>query len=130
MSSQGGGGNSGPMSPSKPLQNATTPTANLAKKFKLAEFRYGKEELLQLFVNNPERPADMPMVPPICVTQPSPPLAFVPLTDDEQVGQIVKCRYSVSFYPTGVVVYMLFCSTFGGTILMFFNFVAGHIRWC
>jgi PERQ amino acid-rich with GYF domain-containing protein len=63
-----------------------TPTANLVKKFKLAEFRYGKEELLQLFVDSAELPADMPPLPPISNVQSSSPLAFVPQGADEQVG--------------------------------------------
>ena len=82
LSSQGSGTSVGPTSPSKPV---TTPTTNLVKKFKLAEFRYGKEELLQLMVENSEVPPDMPLLVPICRPQPSLPLAFVPPTEEEQV---------------------------------------------
>ena len=85
LSSQGGGSSAGVSSPTKQLQTPTTPTAPLVKKFKLAEFRYGKEELLQLFVEKPDLPEDMPHLPPISIPKPSPPLAFVPLTDEEQV---------------------------------------------
>lgn len=80
LSSQGGA-----TSPTKPLQTPTTPTANLAKKFKLAEFRYGKEELLQLYVESPEMPQNMASVPPITKVRPSVPLAFMPQTEEEQV---------------------------------------------
>ena len=87
LSSQGSGGSSGPLSPSKPHQTSMTPTTTLAKKFKLAEFRYGKEELLQLFVDSPELPRDMPVLVPIINGQPSPPLAFLPLSEEEQVSK-------------------------------------------
>ena len=85
LSSQGGGSNAGPPSPTKPLQTPTTPV-NLTKKFKLAEFRYGKEELLQLFVESEELPEDMPPLPPISNVRPSGPLALQPLSEEEQVG--------------------------------------------
>lgn len=86
LSSQGGGSNAGPPSPTKPLQTpVTVPTANLVKKFKLAEFRYGKEELLQLFMESAELPTDMPPFPPISNVPSSSPLAFLPLSDEEQV---------------------------------------------
>ena len=90
----------GPVSPGKanttnatPTTNVTTtsvttPTTNLVKKFKLAEFRYGKEELLQLFTQDPKLPSDMPLLAPICLAQPSTPLAFIPLSEEEQV-----CEY-------------------------------------
>ena len=88
LSSQGGGSNNaGPPSPTKPLQTPVTPTANLVKKFKLAEFRYGKEELLQLFVDSAELPADMPPLPPISHDHSSSPLAFMPLGEEEQVSK-------------------------------------------
>ena len=84
LSSQGTGSGVGPPSPNK--ATTTTPTTNLVKKFKLAEFRYGKEELLQLFVQDSELPTDMPLIPPICQTQTSLPLAFIPLSEEEQVS--------------------------------------------
>lgn len=84
LSSQGGGSNAGPSSPNKPLQTPTTPLS-LVKKFKLAEHRYGKEELLQMFVETAELPPDMPLLHPICTEHPSPPLAFLPLSEEEQV---------------------------------------------
>lgn len=82
-----GSNNAGPPSPTKPVQTPVTPTANLVKKFKLAEFRYGKEELLQLFVESAELPEDMPPLPPISHTHSSSPLAFMPLGEEEQVGR-------------------------------------------
>lgn len=86
LSSQGGGTNAGPPSPTKPLHTPSTPTTtSLTKKFKLAEFRYGKEELLQLFVESSELPADMPPLPPIINAHSSAPLAFLPPTEEEQV---------------------------------------------
>lgn len=91
LSSQGGGNNTGPPSPTKPLQTPITPTANLVKKFKLAEFRYGKEELLQLFADSTELPADMPPLPPISNVYSSHPLALLPLTEDEQVCSNISC---------------------------------------
>lgn len=89
LSSQGGGGNAGPPSPTKPLQTPTTPTVYLAKKFKLAEFRYGKEELLQLFMDSPELPVDMPPVPPISIENSTSPLAFMPLSEEDQVTDLL-----------------------------------------
>ena len=52
----------------------------------MAEHRYGKEELLQLFSEDRTKPEKMPMIPPITRTQALTPLAFMPLSEEEQVS--------------------------------------------
>lgn len=75
----------GPSSPTK-LPSTTTPTA-LAKKFqfKLAEYRYGKEELLQLYTEDLPAPNDLPNIATVTRTEVVTPLAFIPLSEEEQV---------------------------------------------
>ena len=61
----------------------------------MAEHRYGKEELLQLFCEDPIRPQGMPLISPITRTQALTPLAFMPLSEEEQVRILI----SVSVVP-------------------------------
>ncbi len=67
------------------LTTPTTPTASLGKRFPLAEHRYGREELLQLFGEDLAIPPDMVSLPPITRKQQLVPLAFMPLSSEEQV---------------------------------------------
>ena len=54
----------------------------------MAEHRYGKEELLQLFGEDPVRPSGMPKLFPITRENFATPLAFMPLSEEEQVLQM------------------------------------------
>ena len=56
------------------------------KKFPLASHRYGKEELLQLFSDDVERPDDLPDLLPLTRSQVLMPLSFMPLSEEEQVS--------------------------------------------
>ena len=65
---------------------AGTPTTISGKKFPLAKYRYGKEELLQLFSEVAERPDDIPDLSPLTKQYLSTPLSFMLLSEEEQVG--------------------------------------------
>ncbi len=69
------------------LATPTTPSASLGKKFTLAEYRYGREELLQLFSEELSLPTDMVDLPPVTRKQQLVPLAFMPLSSEEQVSR-------------------------------------------
>lgn len=56
------------------------------KKFPLAKHRYGKEELLQLFSDDVQRPNTLPHLTPLTRTQLLTPLSFMPLSEEEQVS--------------------------------------------
>ena len=101
-----GGGEGGGHSPLKhsqshnsfisPTKQPTTPTSSSGlaaaaaavpmKKFPLATHRYGKEELLQLFSDDAERPDDIPNLSPLTRNQLLTPLSFMPLSEEEQVS--------------------------------------------
>ena len=93
-SNSSGGANAVPPSPTKlPLSSSST-SASKKLHFKMAEHRYGKEELLQLFCEDPTRPPDMPTLFPITRDNTHTPLAFMPLSEDEQVRRY----YAVTIY--------------------------------
>ena len=81
----GGGANAVPPSPTKLPFSSSSTSASKKLHFKMAEHRYGKEELLQLFCEDPTRPPDMPTLFPITRDTTLTPLAFMPLSEDEQV---------------------------------------------
>ena len=56
----------------------------------MAEHRYGKEELLQLFCEDPDKPLRMPTISPITRSSAHTPLAFMPLSEDEQVDDFFQ----------------------------------------
>lgn len=59
--------------------------AGLAK-YKLADHRYGREEMLALFVPNTKMPDCLKDFPFIALEKAQAPLAIVPVTEEEQVG--------------------------------------------
>uniref|UniRef100_A0A8C9L6L6 GRB10 interacting GYF protein 2 n=1 Tax=Pavo cristatus TaxID=9049 RepID=A0A8C9L6L6_PAVCR len=71
--SSGGSVTSPPLSPALP-------------KYKLADYRYGREEMLALFVKDNKIPSDLldKEFLPILQEEPLPPLALVPFTEEEQ----------------------------------------------
>uniref|UniRef100_A0A452UK91 GRB10 interacting GYF protein 2 n=2 Tax=Ursus TaxID=9639 RepID=A0A452UK91_URSMA len=72
--SSGGSITSPPLSPALP-------------KYKLADYRYGREEMLALFLKDNKIPSDLldKEFLPILQEEPLPPLALVPFTEEEQV---------------------------------------------
>ncbi len=68
--------------------SVTSPPSSPAgvQKYKLAEHRYGREEMLALFVPSSRVPEELKEAPPICSEKPLTPLAVIPLSDDEQVS--------------------------------------------
>ncbi|KAJ7410045.1 PERQ amino acid-rich with GYF domain-containing protein 2-like protein [Pitangus sulphuratus] len=71
--SSGGSVTSPPLSPALP-------------KYKLADYRYGREEMLALFLKDNKIPSDLldKEFLPILQEEPLPPLALVPFTEEEQ----------------------------------------------
>ncbi|KAJ8389308.1 hypothetical protein AAFF_G00121730 [Aldrovandia affinis] len=69
--SSGGSVTSPPPSPAMP-------------KYKLAEYRYGREEMLALYIKDNKVPEDMQEFAAILQDEPLQPLALVPLTEEEQ----------------------------------------------
>lgn len=65
--------------------SVTSPPPSPGPKYKLAEHRYGKEEMLALFSEDVEMPKELEMFDSICRNRPVLPLAFQPLTEEEQV---------------------------------------------
>ena len=66
-------------------------------KFKLAEHRYGREEMLALFIPNTKPPERLDEFPALKSDKPLHPLAFLPLTEDEQVCVCLYCCISRIF---------------------------------
>lgn len=66
--------------------SVTSPPPSPGPKYKLAEFRYGKEEMLALFIEDLVKPSELERFPSITKEKVHFPLAFVPLTEEEQVG--------------------------------------------
>ena len=62
------------------------PSPGFAAKYKIAEFRYGREEMLALHTSDTKMPDIMKEFPPIAAEKCLVPLAYIPPTDDEQVG--------------------------------------------
>ena len=59
--------------------------------YKLADHRYGREEMLALFAETREVPEELNEVPAIVSEKPLQPLALIPLSTEEQVRQNINC---------------------------------------
>uniref|UniRef100_A0A8C1IY80 GRB10 interacting GYF protein 2 n=1 Tax=Cyprinus carpio TaxID=7962 RepID=A0A8C1IY80_CYPCA len=66
---------------------ASPPLSPALPKYKLADYRYGREEMLALYVKDNMIPVDLhdKEFLPILQEEPLPPLALVPFTEEEQV---------------------------------------------
>lgn len=64
--------------------SVTSPPPSPGPKYKLAEHRYGKEEMLALFNEEVKIPEELEMFESVCRSRPVLPLAFQPLTEEEQ----------------------------------------------
>uniref|UniRef100_A0A3Q0SHH8 GRB10 interacting GYF protein 2 n=1 Tax=Amphilophus citrinellus TaxID=61819 RepID=A0A3Q0SHH8_AMPCI len=85
----GGGGSSGGGSSSAV---ASPPLSPALPKYKLAEYRYGREEMLALYIKDNKIPIDLhdKEFLPILQEEPLPPLALVSFTEEEQVSARLK----------------------------------------
>lgn len=68
------------------MSSASVP-AFVPGKYKLAEHRYGREEMLALFVPNSKIPECMKSYPSIVSEKPLQPMAFIAPTEEEQVSE-------------------------------------------
>lgn len=75
--------------------SVTSPPPSPGPKYKLAEHRYGKEEMLALFSEDVNIPEELEMFDSICRNRPVLPLAFQPLTEEEQVQLIFYSAHKV-----------------------------------
>ena len=64
-------------------QSPTTPTGSV--KFKLADYRYGREEMLALFTESAPPPDQVKKHQSIFSKEIQKPITMMPLTEDEQV---------------------------------------------
>ena len=64
----------------------TPPPSPAFGKYKLAEHRYGREEMLALYNPNSDPPEDLKGVSTIYVEEKQEPLALVAHSEEEQVG--------------------------------------------
>uniref|UniRef100_A0A8C1IZT4 GRB10 interacting GYF protein 2 n=1 Tax=Cyprinus carpio TaxID=7962 RepID=A0A8C1IZT4_CYPCA len=73
---------------------ASPPLSPALPKYKLADYRYGREEMLALYVKDNMIPVDLhdKEFLPILQEEPLPPLALVPFTEEEQVRILPKCQ--------------------------------------
>ena len=76
--------------------SVTSPPPSPGPKYKLAEHRYGKEEMLALFSEDVEMPKELEMFDSICRNRPVLPLAFQPLTEEEQVRLYFVLLYVIN----------------------------------
>ena len=63
-----------------------------APRYKLADHRYGREEMLALFDKMMKAPDDLVIAPPLYVEKTQLPLALVQMTDEEMVCLILVCN--------------------------------------
>ena len=64
---------------------AAPPNTPPPRKYKLAEFRYGREEMLALLSDNYDFPLGLKEFEDIINKRPVQPLAFVPVSEEEEV---------------------------------------------
>ena len=69
--------------------SVTSPPPSPGPKYKLAEFRYGKEEMLALFAEDLLKPKELESFEGIGRSRPALPMAFIPLTEEEQVRDMM-----------------------------------------
>ncbi|XP_075877522.1 GRB10-interacting GYF protein 2 isoform X4 [Nelusetta ayraudi] len=81
-----GGGGSGGSGGGSSCAVASPPLSPVLPKYKLADFRYGREEMLALYVKDNKIPIDLhdKEFLPILQEEPLPPLALVSFTEEEQ----------------------------------------------
>ena len=77
--------------------SVTSPPPSPGPKYKLAEHRYGKEEMLALFSEEVKIPEELEMFDSVCRSRPVLPLAFQPLTEEEQVIPLVGQGFFSSY---------------------------------
>ncbi|XP_076361277.1 GRB10-interacting GYF protein 1-like isoform X2 [Tachypleus tridentatus] len=61
-----------------------TPVIGGTPKYKLSDYRYGREEMLALFEKNTKPPEELKEVPSLLIEKCQIPLALVPMLEDEQ----------------------------------------------
>ncbi|XP_054709856.1 GRB10-interacting GYF protein 2-like [Uloborus diversus] len=69
---------------STPTSQPATASAAAAPKYRLAEFRYGREEMLALIPKDPDLPEDLKEFPHLVRDKFQVPLALTPVTEEEQ----------------------------------------------
>ena len=91
--------------PSSSSESKTTPTVPPSlPKLPLAQYRYGREEMLLFYSEQVPYPEEMPFIATLARKETIPPLAISPLSPQEQVGvarQIPDNNYCI-FIPVSL----------------------------
>ena len=69
---------------------STGPTPAPSSKFKLADYRYGREEMLALYQDSYEPAAYLQEFRHIFVEETQTPICLLPLSEDEQVSSLIE----------------------------------------
>lgn len=72
-----------PSSTTNLTSNSSLPTLFPINKYKLAQYRYGREEMLALFDNNVDMALELKEIPTLTVDKCQLPLALIPMNEDE-----------------------------------------------
>lgn len=71
-----------------PVSPPPSPSLGAPPRYKLAQHRYGREEMLALFDRNVKAPDDLSTAPPLYVEKTQLPLALIQMSDDEMVSTL------------------------------------------
>ena len=93
--SSGANQSSGPV-PRTPT-TPTVPNSFSCRKFALAEFRYGKEDILALYTENNVVSGSILQSVSLVTSEIVKPMAFLPFSEEEQVTHHLNCMMFVHF---------------------------------
>uniref|UniRef100_A0A3B4AIN8 GRB10 interacting GYF protein 1a n=1 Tax=Periophthalmus magnuspinnatus TaxID=409849 RepID=A0A3B4AIN8_9GOBI len=81
---------------------SSPPLSPALPKYKLADYRYGREEMLALYIKDNKIPIDLhdKEFLPILQEEPLPPLALVSFTEEEQVDVKLGSKIYILKYKT------------------------------
>lgn len=80
----------------KPENGTSTITTTVTTAIKMAEFRYGREEMLALFDRTILAPDPLKQIQGLHVDKTQPPLALLQMTDEETVSYLLFFYHSTS----------------------------------
>ncbi|XP_061835450.2 GRB10-interacting GYF protein 2 isoform X4 [Nerophis lumbriciformis] len=103
LSGGGGGGGGSGGGGSSSITVASPPLSPALPKYKLADYRYGREEMLALYVEDHKIPVDLydKEFLPILQEEPLPPLALVSFTEEEQRNFVMSVNSGAVLWRGG-----------------------------
>ena len=78
-------------------------------KYKLADYRYGREEMLALYNPGKSFPEDLKSFPAVLSEKPLEPLAYIPLSEEEQVRASLRNPLVLTVAKTSLTMLMKLC---------------------